>query len=47
MPDPEMPAPKSSTERGDEWMFLFHENLLLTVQAIHQLHMALDEKLTS
>ena len=35
----------SDQDPEEQWLFQFHEHMLLTVQAIHRLHQALSERM--
>ena len=35
----------SDQDPEEQWLFQFHEHMLLTVQAIHRLHQAISEKM--
>jgi hypothetical protein len=41
-----LPSPtKSDQDPEEQWLFQFHEHMLLTVQAIHRLHQAMSERM--
>jgi hypothetical protein len=41
-----LPSSKESDQDPEEqWLFQFHEHMLLTVQAIHRLHQAISERM--
>jgi hypothetical protein len=42
----QLPLPLGDSDNTEEqWLFQFHEHLLLTVQAIHRLHGALAKRM--
>jgi hypothetical protein len=38
-------ASESDQDPEEQWLFQYHEHLLLTVQAIHRLHQAISERM--
>jgi hypothetical protein len=36
---------RSNQDPEEQWLLLFHEHMLLTVQAIHRLHQAMSNRM--
>jgi hypothetical protein len=40
-----LPSPLGQDDTQEQWLFQFHEHMLLTVQAINRLRQAVSEKM--